>query len=427
MVAVAAVPLLAMMALAVDVGLILTARDEAQRAADSGALGGAGVFLSINPDDQPALATSEAHAKAVEFATRNAIRNVLIDESEVTSEVLIDQQRVRVTVRREAVPTYFARILGFRTVEVSAISAAEVTLGTSTLGGPGECVLPFAMPDLWDEATGDDNPENDVPDPDEEWEWDVDDGDVYYPYDPDPDNTYGAGDGYSAGFDGTGYGSDFRADLTNDYGRRIWVKLGPPGQSGQGGGGDAGGQDDMIGPGQFQLWEMPSCPESDDMGGPNGANPWIEWNIENCNPCNISINPETGTYPVETEQGNKEGAMDALAEQLDEDPNAFWDETCNCIRGSKYGTTGDEQADHDAAVANSERVRIVALFSPEQIPSLQGSSDLSINNFAKIFLEGGGEPGDFAVYARFLGPVSGNGGGEESETGSLIRYLRLVE
>jgi hypothetical protein len=101
---------------------------------------------------------------------------------------------------------------------------------------------------------------------------------------------------------------------------------------------------------------------------------------------------------------------------MNQDPDAEWnDDTGEVVCNGNC--SWDDWRD-------SPRTRIVPLWSPEQ--ALQGQGEIIFNNFARIFLEGGGtEPPDFAIYARFVGAVSG--GPEGPETGTLVRYLRLVE
>jgi hypothetical protein len=102
-----------------------------------------------------------------------------------------------------------------------------------------------------------------------------------------------------------------------------------------------------------------------------------------------------------------------LEEIFEADPDAYWDTEANQMV-SELGES-------------SPRVRIVPLYNPNQ--SLQGRDEYVFNNFARIFLDGGGgiydDPNDFAIYARFMGVVTSGSGGPSQ--GTLVRYLRLVE
>jgi hypothetical protein len=392
------VAVLAMGALAVDLGLAFAARASAQRAADSGALAGASAFMDFDYTDPEAV--DAANARALEYATKNDVLRSPIETSQVAVWVIPDSQKVRVRVAAEDLPTFFARALNVLSLDVAATAAAMASDG----GSSEKCVLPFAMPDLWDDFDDDDDPENNIPNEPEWWEYDP--GDEYEPYQgPCPR-------GYPNCDNGTGLGSNLRDDGTidDDIGRRIWIKSGPKGQKGDGSGSSdgwgAGGMDVMIGPGNFLLWSMPD--PSNDCDPRTGAS-WLRENIVGCNACPIRVGVD---YP--TKPGNVASIKDELRELMDLDPNAEWDQATKSVINSNQANWED-----------SPRVRIVPLWSPAEY-SLQGRSTFQFNNMAKIFIEGGGtNPPDFAVYARFLGMVGAGGGG--TTTGSLIKYLRLVE
>jgi len=288
-------------------------------------------------------------------------------------------------------------------MDVAAVAAAEASEG----GSADKCVLPFAMPDLWDDRDDDTDPANHVPNEPEWWEFDP--GDRYEAFTgPCPPLSPGCNNG-------TGLGSSFRNDGTyeGDIGRRIWIKAAPKGQKGKGSGGDdgwgAGGTDVMVGPGNFQIWNMPDPDDGCDPLHNGGGAKWVGENILECNLCPITVGEDYYTKP-----GNVASIKDELEEIMDSDPLATWDQASESVISSNAENWED-----------SPRVRIVPLWSPSD-NYLQGHTTIEFNNMAKIFLEGGGtNPPDFAVYARFLGMVDGGGGG--TTTGSLIKYLRLVE
>ena len=76
-VAVALAALLGMVALAVDVGMLMKVRADAQRAADSGALAGAHEFLR----GVPAAMKNSAALNALEYASRNYVGWKYVDTS----------------------------------------------------------------------------------------------------------------------------------------------------------------------------------------------------------------------------------------------------------------------------------------------------------------------------------------------------------
>jgi len=110
-------------ALAVDVGLLATARTEAQRTADMAAHAGASALV-LSPNSEAA-----ARSEAILFAAKNDIRgeaSVILPED---VEVMLDESKVRVTVHRTVsrgrpVGTFFARLLGVDEVDIRAMAAA---------------------------------------------------------------------------------------------------------------------------------------------------------------------------------------------------------------------------------------------------------------------------------------------------------------
>ncbi len=419
--AVVMIALLAAMGVAIDLGMARAAKAEAQRVADASALAGASVFLDAT---DLTAAAGDAKQRAKEFAAQNQVRNKLVDtvtvsttalqdeSSEMIVQVIPDEAKVRVWIMRAGLPTWFARFIGINTIGVRAMAAATAAEEGSSI--QGQCLLPFAIADLWDDQDDDEN-FDDIPNNNENWEFDPEEADGYAPYDPEGSGAY-----YDGDHTGTGLGSDFRNPQldghTNDYGRRFWVKAGPPGQEGKGGGGDAGGLDDMTAPGNFYLFDIPdpAYNDCDPVTAPEGME-FVEQNILTCSECEVSIGVE-----YKTEPGNKAALADEMDSLFATDPAAEWDDTCNCIINSKHG-------DHDDAVDASGRVRVVALWDPSQGGDLRGRDALTFNNFAKVFVEAGGtDPPDFQIFARFLGPVEGSGEAPPGE-GTLIRQLRLVE
>ncbi|MGH7588843.1 MAG: pilus assembly protein TadG-related protein, partial [Gemmatimonadota bacterium] len=173
LVALVLVALLGVTALAIDIGMLLTARTEAQRTADAAAHAGAVEWLVTDGDE------GEARSTAQQVAAINPVIGEPPAVSDEDVEFLTDPDRVRVTVwrtedRGNPVPTYFARVLGIDEVDINAVAAA----GIANSCGAG-CPLPLALIDEWIDVDDDDT-------------WD-EGTDQYIPY-PEP--------GY------TGYGDD---------------------------------------------------------------------------------------------------------------------------------------------------------------------------------------------------------------------------
>ena len=387
--------LLGSMALAIDVGMGFNARSEAQRVADSAALAGASAYMG---GETGALIDQEATDRAEAFATSNYVGDAMVLASEVVINPSSANKTVEVIVTRQSIPVWFARLLGILDMDVQARAVAKV----DEAGTANQCILPFAPPDIWHDADNDTNG-NRLPDIGEEWEFDAEGGDQYQAW------TGVAG----TGFNGYGYGSNWRegagGPYDGDIGMPMYLKAGPPGQSG-----GAGGQDAPWGPGNFLPWRMPD-PDQNCEGTGHGV-PWVQYNINNCNTCPIGIGAQ---YEFETEPGNMTTILEDVAALIGEDSGASWDEDCDCVVGSAYGNVFD-----------SPRVRPVAFLDPTI--AVQGAAvPISFTNIAWIFIDtsgnvgGGGGPPEFTVTARFMGVVPGTD--EGPSTGPLVQYLRLIE
>lgn len=133
--------LLAFVALAVDMGVLYSARTAAQRAADSAALAGALVFaIDTTPEE------SDIKAKVMASALENAIfgNAVAIAESDISVDLI--SRRVTVDVERteargNPVSTYLARLF----VE-SADVAVRATAEASTVATSSDCPKPWMIP-----------------------------------------------------------------------------------------------------------------------------------------------------------------------------------------------------------------------------------------------------------------------------------------
>ncbi|MDX1647883.1 MAG: pilus assembly protein TadG-related protein [Longimicrobiales bacterium] len=463
--------LIGMLALGIDLGALFNARSEAQRAADAAALAGASAFLEYQEDQARRVAVE----RATEYATDNEIRNDQIRPEEVQVWVNLDSSTVRASIRRQGVPTWFASLLGFDSVDV----AAEATAWAGA-SGAAQCVKPFALPDLWEE-TSDDVNGNQIWDEGERWSYDPGSGDRYVRY-----------NGPGGGPNETGYGSDWRDgridDLgrmyTRDYGRRVTVKATDPrdayvpsfflpwtlpadsdqeecgvGRGGGGGGGPGGGGGGPGGGGGGPGGGGGGPGGDDDTADPPGngngnAFGWLKWQEKREdlgvsgpggeNPANGGENPSGGggtnlgrdggegrgaanyrrnictcnnsIVDLDTEYliepGNMVGpTFQGVQELISKDRDAYWDEGSKMVV-SEHGM-------------DSPRVVTVALFDPAEITK-PGRQYLRFNNFARIFIEEQPSPSD-PITGRFLYYVKGVGlGPGGSTTGSLVRVLQLI-
>ncbi|HSM03991.1 MAG TPA: pilus assembly protein TadG-related protein [Longimicrobiales bacterium] len=441
MVAVTMTAMLAVLALGIDLGGLFNARSEAQRAADAAALAGASAFLEVS---QSAVRT-EATRRAIDYATSNEIRHEPVRAEDVSVWVDTDSATVTAAVRRDGISTWFARIFGVDEVNVSAQATAWA--GTS---GAAQCVKPFAVPDLWEETTDDQNG-NRLWDEGEHWSYDPESGDRYERY-----------SGAGSDWDETGYGSHWRDGEVDDngrrhnrdYGRRITVKVtdphdayvpsfflpwvlpedpdqlecgeNPGGGNGGGLGGGDGDVDDDLPPGQgngLLKWREkrdelgvgggggpPDDPGNGggggrDDGGGRGAAQYRQ-NICSCNNSVIDLDTE---YMVEP--GNMVGpTFQGVQKLIEMDPGAYWDDRTNSVV-SEWGM-------------DSPRVVTVALFDPGEI-NKPGRQYLRFNNFARVFIEEQADRRD-PVTGRFLYYVRGVGGRTGETKGSLVRVLQLI-
>lgn len=140
MVAISLTALLALAALAIDLGMLYTARTSAQHAADAGAL--AGAFTFTNP---AAVQPGAAQTAAINVANRNPILGTLptVGAGNVTVDVV--NRRVTVTVPRtgaNGIPLYFAAIMGRHRGDVQATGTAECA---ATATG-SRCLKPIYIP-----------------------------------------------------------------------------------------------------------------------------------------------------------------------------------------------------------------------------------------------------------------------------------------
>lgn len=388
---------LAVLALAIDLGMLFTARAEAQRAADASALAGASAFQEMKPAD----AVTPARTRALAYAEQNHIRNKLIQEGEVRVQVKADSELVRVWVRRDSLPTWFARLVGVEYAPVSAKAAARALPGSSAT-----CLKPFAVPDMWNDQDQDTMPANRLWDPGENWVYDGP------PYGTGTDNYAVFNDEDTSGPQQTGYGSDFRDNATDSNGRQYQGDLGRPLALKY----QDPGSEFVITPGLFLPWRLPIDPNQEECssgggGGTSGASVYRE-NICSCNTSPIELN-----HPYELEPGNMVGpTAQGVDDLVKQDSDAKWDDNTNTVVHLDGSAYENWQA--------SPRVVKLALFQPGQITK-SGMQSIEFNNFAWFFIEGQKSQKD-PVVGRFIGRLPGEGQ-SQGPTGSLVRVLRLVE
>src|SRR5215510_7435497 len=142
-------------ALAVDVGMFMTARTQAQTSADSAALSGVTALVYNSWTDRT------TGGPAVQSAMNTAAQNtvmwgvVSVQPTDVTfpNDPSGQPNRVKVDVFRTAgrsnpVTTLLGSLLGHSTIDIAATATAE-----AAPAGGMTCVKPFIIPDKWQENT----------------------------------------------------------------------------------------------------------------------------------------------------------------------------------------------------------------------------------------------------------------------------------
>lgn len=137
-----------MAALAVDVGVLYTTKNSEQNAADAAAL--AGAFAYETPQASASAAVTAAQNAAIGMAAANSVFGspVTITAADVTVNPPDNSpgiHDVTVTVPRtgaNAIPAYFAQVLGFHSFNLTATATAEYT----GIGGGSINLRPVFLP-----------------------------------------------------------------------------------------------------------------------------------------------------------------------------------------------------------------------------------------------------------------------------------------
>jgi Flp pilus assembly protein TadG len=354
--------------LAIDVGMFMTARNQAQTSADSAALAGA---LALYYDD---YANRTASGPAVQNALAAARGNGVIGQpvnvlpTDVTFPLSPSGQnnRVRVHVYRSAsrsnpLGTLMGRVFGVNTANMEAIATGEASPANAIT-----CVKPFTIPDKWIEKQdpGGYNSLTSTFDKEDRHGNPLANPDIYIPADQ---------PGY------TGYNAD------TDRGTEIIIR--------------AGTGNDIS----------PSFYFSYAIGGNTGGSEY-SWNIANCNTTVMGwgdlLLMEPGNMVGPTNQG--------VDELLAKDPDAYWD----------TGTNSPVSTVHP-----SPRVVAIPVYDPVYYDTgkLNGrDADLKVANYMGFFIER--RQGN-NVYGRITpigGLIKGSGYGS-APPGAFPKAIRLVE
>jgi Flp pilus assembly protein TadG len=266
--------------LAIDVGMFMTARAQAQNSADAGALAGAVALYYNNFTDRSS--TGPAVQSAISAAKANLMMGEApsVEPDDVTfpndpagHPTRVAVQVFRTSARNNAIPTLIGPLFGVPTVSIGASATAEASQANAET-----CVKPFTIPDRWVEKQ---DPGGWTPDSS------FDPGDVY------------VGPGDPANY--TGY------NPVRDTGIEVRLKA---------------SNNTKLTASFYNPWDLP---------GSVGASDYRS-NIDNCNPAKfgfgMNMPPENGNMVGPT----KQGTTDLVAR----DPGATWDTGCNCVKGSAF-------------------------------------------------------------------------------------------
>jgi Flp pilus assembly protein TadG len=365
--------------LAIDVGMLMNSRTQAQTAADSGALAGATALVFNSFTDRSP--TGPAVTSAINSAKANLVAgqassvtpdDVTFPMNPVTGEADLVQVTVRRTASRQnPVATLIAQVFGMGSADISATATATAWPADGQI-----CVMPLTIPDKWiEKGCGKST-----------CEWSTDETFDMYETKGNKQNSgapLSPQDVYIAPghADATGYSP------TKDKGMKLVLK---------------NNNENKVAPSMYNAWDLP---------GSEGGDDYRE-NITFCNPNLVKIGdymtPENGNMVGPTQQGT----VDLIAQ----DPNAHWDDICNCVKGSAY--------------PRSPRIRIVPLYDPVKYTEGQhtGKSqpELQVVNYLGFFIEdidGAGK-----VTGRIT-PITGKltKGAGGAAIGAFARAIMLVK
>lgn len=368
MVALSSVVLLGIAAMAIDFGVWFVARSEAQRAAEAGAHAGA-TILAISPN-----ALDDARDQAEAFAEMNNVREVdadVIPDSDI--DIIPDSQKVRVRVQRSQarsnpLSTLFARAMGIDEVNIGATAAAQAWPGSTT-----ECILPFAIPDRWDEwdeTLGALRPSQigDV--------FDSDEGDVYIP-----------------GPGGTGY-------VAQVVGQQLQLTTATPGVAPK--------------PGWYYSIALP---------GTSGGSDYREA-IRSCwtQSGEHALGDEVDKEPGNMVGPGRQGFHDIF--RIDPPETQVWSDARGC---PMYAGADLNDANNCLGLGDTGRIRPLVMFDPRVWEDIdQGRRPVQIMNIAGVWLEDW--DGNNDVWVRWMRLVVVNpADGWSGAGGSFLKVIRIVE
>jgi len=360
-VGIAMIGLLGFCAVAIDYGVLWTARRQAQNSADAAALAGAVSLAFVDRADVSrarfaAEAAGEANPVWGQPPNIDPAADITIGPCPAGITNAIDLC-VRVNVYRNQthgnpLPTFFARIIGVDNQGVQATATARVLAGNSA-----SCMRPWALTDKWYDLVDTDNPIEGTP------TWTLEDRyERYFQNGPNRGQLMpGAVDCYHSALTnlqgpyantcpaGVGVTS---FQVPQDVGMRVRMKSGNPSQS--------------LEAGWFFPIDLPL------PSGPTTGGQRYSTNIASCNSLPVSIGDLLWTEPGNMIGPTNQGVTDLIAQ----DPGAIWNGTE--VVGGAFG------------VNNSPRIVPIPIFNVDAYQfqdKTSGRFQVQVTNILGFFVE----------------------------------------
>ena len=366
MAALSMVAILAMAALAIDMGRIYMKRSALQTAADTGALAGANSILAQG-NDLDAIRTIIKNYAYGNLVADDVPTSALTDGDIVFLKDGVPDQshpnQVEVTIslleaRDNPLQLGFGPAVGVPSVDMRVVARAGIVSACTS-----KCIKPFVVPTrfTWDDEAAPgtkfyNNGELDVDSLEE-----IDSVVV------------------------SGYNQD-------DVGTQFIIKPGDPVLA--------------IVPGQYNLVDLPPMNKGTPVTGASA----VYENIIGCTGSNSYATVAPGDE-LQLEPGNSKGPVSTgAAELINSDPGAYWSEATEAVEGSAHSDPMD-----------SPRVVIIAFYDPRQ-PPVSGRNSIIVYQLGAFFIESVDNKGN--VSARFINAVAVDPAGS-GEDGCLLRMSRV--
>ncbi len=370
-------------ALAIDVGMFMTARSQAQNSADAGALAGATALVLDSYTDRSIGGPAVQNAVEASRANRVIHESVAVEPTDVTfpynartgQNDLVKVDVFRTMGRGNPLGTMLGRLMKIDTVDIAATATAQAAPANAIT-----CVKPFIIPDRWREIT---RPPFDSMTSEYNYYSGGGEGNNRRPLEY-PDIYYPATD--------VGNYTGYKPDL--DMGTPMVIRS---------------STGTNVYPSSYFSWRMPVFP-----GMPTGMTgaQYYQWNICNCNPSVV----HWGDLMVQ-EPGEMAGpTRDGVQCLLDKDPSAYWDDARKKVISTYDGPT--------------PRIFPIPLYDPYDYetsgrPVSGREATYHVANWLGFFLEGFCNGND--ICGRIVGIIGVDDGTGAPPGASFPKSVRLVQ